>query len=131
MTQRNLHWLLLATLAISGCGKSNLSVAPVSGTVTLDGAPLAAASVMFQPKDGGRPSFGVTNGSGRFVLEYSMKELGAKVGTCTVNVSTANSSDDSGAKPTKELVPKRYKTNPIEVQVEPKSNTINIALTSK
>ena len=123
------HSLLFAGLAMAGCGNPNLSVAPVSGTVTLDGTPLKKASVMFQPNDGGRPSFGVTNDQGRYVLEYSLNELGAKVGVCTVRVTTENRSDDG--KVTKEMVPKRYKTSPIEVQVESKSNTIDIPLTSK
>ena len=123
--------LLLTPFAQAGCGDPNLSVAPVSGTVTLDGAPLKSASVTFQPKDGGRPSFGVTNDQGRYVLEYSLSELGAKVGACTVKITTENRGDDSGAKPSKELVPKRYKTSAIEVQVESKSNAIDIALTSK
>ena len=108
-----------------------MDVAPVSGTVTLDGTPLKSASVTFQPQDGGRPSFGVTNDQGRYVLEYSLNELGAKVGACTVKISTQSEGDGSGAKPTKELVPKRYKTAPLEVQVESKSNTIDISLTSK
>jgi hypothetical protein len=125
------HCLLLAGLGLPGCGNANLNVAPVSGTVTLDGIPLKSASVTFQPKDGGRPSFGVTNEQGRYVLEYSLEELGAKVGTCTVRISTESRDSDSGAKPTKELVPRRYFTEPLEVQVESKSNSINIALTSK
>ena len=123
--------LLMAALPLAGCGKSNMTVAPVSGLVTLDGAPLKSASVTFQPKDGGRPSFGVTNDQGRYILEYSVSELGAKVGPCTVRITTENRGDDSGAKPTKELVPKRYKTAPIEVEVKSKSNTIDIPLTSK
>ena len=125
------HCLLLAALALSGCGRANMDVAPVSGTVTLDGAPLKSASVTFQPKDGGRPSYGVTNEQGRYVLEYSMNEVGAKVGACTVKISTQSEGDGSGGKPAKELVPKRYSTTPIEVQVEAKSNAIDIALTSK
>jgi hypothetical protein len=122
-------WLI--GLALSGCGNANLSVAPVSGIVTLDGVPLKSASVTFQPKEGGRPSFGVTNDQGRYVLEYSLKELGAKVGPCTVRITTESHGDGSGAKSSKELVPKRYFKEPIEVQVESKSNTIDIALTSK
>jgi hypothetical protein len=114
-----------------GCGGENLDIAPVSGTVTLDGAPLKRASVTFQPKDGGRPSFGVTNDQGRYVLEYSVQDLGAKVGTCRVRITTESRSDDAGSKPSKELVPKRYFQEPIEVQVESKSNTIDIALESK
>lgn len=129
MTNRLSNCLLFVALIFSGCGKSNLSVAPVSGTVTLDGAPLAAASVLFQPKEGGRPSFGVTNAQGHYTLEYSLKELGAKVGTCTVRISTESHGDDG--KNTKELVPKRYRTTPLEVQVESKSNTIDFPLTSK
>jgi hypothetical protein len=121
----------VACLLLAGCGDANLSVAPVSGTVTLDGAPLASASVMFQPKDGGRPSFGITNEQGRYVLEYSMNELGAKVGACTVRVTTQRSADDTGSKAAKELVPKRYFQEPIEVQVESKSNVIDIPLTTK
>jgi hypothetical protein len=121
----------LVALLLTGCGGRRLDVAPVSGTVTLDGAPLKSASVTFQPKEGGRPSFGVTNEQGHYVLEYSLNELGAKVGACTVRITTENRSDDSGAKPTKELVPKRYFREPVEVQVEPKGNTIDIALTSK
>jgi hypothetical protein len=124
--------LFVVGLALTGCGGANMKIAPVSGKVTLDGAPLKAASVTFQPKDGGRPSFGVTNDQGRYTLEYSLTELGAAVGTCTVRITTQNQGDDSGAKPTKEVVPKRYlKEAPIEVQVESKSNTIDIALTSK
>ena len=122
---------MLAYLGLAGCGQRNLEVAPVSGTVTLDGAPLKAASVTFQPKAGGRPSFGVTNDQGRYVLEYSMSELGARVGTCTVRITTQKGADDSGGKATKELVPRRYLNEPIEVQVETKANDIDIALTSK
>jgi len=124
-----LRILLVTGLALSGCTNPNLSVAPVSGTVTLDGAPLKKASVTFQPNDGGRPSFGVTNDQGRYVLEYSLNELGAKVGVCTVRITTENRGDDG--KVTKEMVPKSYKTKPIEVKVESKSNTIDIALLSK
>jgi hypothetical protein len=129
-SQRLAHFVLLSGLALSACSKENITVAPVSGTITLDGVPLKAASVTFQPKDGGRPSFGVTNDQGRYVLEYSIDELGAKVGACTVRITTLRGSDDAGGKPTKELVPKRYFNTPLEVQVEPKPNTIDIALTS-
>lgn len=108
-----------------------MNVAPVSGTVTLDGAPVKHASVTFLPKDGGRPSFGVTNDQGRYVLEYSLEEVGAEVGLCTVRITTESRDDGSGGKSSKELVPRRYRTTPIEVRVESKSNTIDIALTSK
>src|SRR5262245_55214317 len=88
-------FLLAAGLGLGGCGDANMKVAPVSGMVTLDGAPLRSASVTFQPKDGGRPSFGVTNDQGRYTLEYSLETLGAQVGTCSVRITTGRPSDDS------------------------------------
>jgi len=121
--------LFLASLLLIGCQKTGTGISPVSGVVTLDGTPLTHASVTFQPTGGGRPSFGVTNDRGLYVLEYSMKELGAKVGTCTVKITTQNRGDDG--KLTKEQVPKRYDTKPIEVEVKSKPNTIDIALSTK
>jgi hypothetical protein len=41
-------WVFAVTLLASGCG-SNGDLLPVSGTVTLDGQPLKAGSVQFQP----------------------------------------------------------------------------------
>jgi hypothetical protein len=124
-----LHSLLFALL-LAGCTKANKEISPVSGTVTLDGNPLAHASVTFQPKNGGRPSYGVTNDRGHYVLEYSLKELGAKIGPCTVKVTTLSRTDD-GKLHSKEHVPKRYDTKPIEVEVKSKPNTIDIPLTTK
>ena len=102
----------------------------------LDGEPLARVSVLFQPKAGGRPSFGVTDQSGYYTLAYSMNEHGAEVGSCTVKVATlppenSEIDDSTAAKAIPEKVPARYATDPIVVTVEPKSNTIDIPLTSK
>lgn len=123
-------WLLLA-----GCG-SEMKVAPVTGTVMLDGKPLVRASVTFQPKAGGRPSFGVTDASGQYALTYSMHEQGAEVGECSVKVTTRiqaeNTEDDSGAEGrlAPERVPARYAANPVVVDVKPQNNTIDISLTT-
>ena len=128
-----LRWrtfFFLATLLLIGCSKSNKEISPVSGTVTLDGTPLAHASITFQPKSGGRPSYGVTNDRGHYILEYSLNELGAKIGPCTVKITTQNRSDD-GKLHSKEHVPKRYNKEAIEVEVKSKPNTIDIPLTSK
>jgi hypothetical protein len=134
---REILCLLLLCVLSGGCGKE-MKVAPVSGTVTLDGAPLDRASVMFLPAAGGRPSFGVTDEQGRFTLDYSMDQMGAEVGQCDVKISTkmqaADDADDEG-KFAPERVPKRYlgdkPQEPIIVTVEPKDNTIDIALTTK
>ena len=127
--------LLVVPFSTGGCG-SEMKVAPVSGTVTLDGAPLERASVLFLPKEGGRPSFGVTDEDGRYTLGYSMHEMGAEVGQCRVQISTRvqpeGSDDDSQLAP--ERVPRRYlgdePEESIVVTVEPKNNTIDVALTT-
>lgn len=118
---------------LSGCGSKNMKVAPVSGTVTLDGAPLVRASVLFLPEKG-RPSFGVTDNQGRYSLIYSQDENGAEVGSCAVQVSTRmgpEGSTDDDAPLSPERVPKRYAKDPVKVTVRPESNTIDIELTSK
>lgn len=109
-----------------------MKVAPVSGTITLDGQPLERASVLFLP-DKGRPSFSVTDNRGYYTLIYSMNNNGAEVGPCTVKITTKlppAGTDDDDAKPAPEKVPTRYAKEPVKVTVEPKSNKIDIALTS-
>ena len=56
---RRLNYLALIAIgfliaATSGCGPDNpLGRKPLSGTVTLDGSPLAKGTIEFQPLDGG------------------------------------------------------------------------------
>lgn len=126
--------VLLASLCVlSGC--KEMKVAPVRGTITLDGEPLKRASVRFQPVGGGRPSVGFTDDQGFYELDYSMREAGAEVGQCEVHLSTGGGGDynDDGemtAQDSKDLVPRKYKSNPPIVDVEPKRNVIDIELTS-
>lgn len=74
------------------------NLAPVSGTVTLDGKPLAGAEVQFWPRsEGGQQSiyvttsFGVTDDQGKYLLKYteidSQPIMGAVVGKHTVRIS--------------------------------------------
>lgn len=120
--------LLILCLLASGCGGSS-DIASVSGTITLDGVPLAHASVTFQP-DKGRPSHGGTDEKGFYTLTYSMEEKGAVIGTSKVRISTAT--EDADGKRRKETVPKRYfGEGGVKVQVENKNNKIDIELTSK
>jgi hypothetical protein len=135
---RRLAILIVVALAggLPGCG-GEMKVAPVAGTVTLDGQPLERASVLFQPDHGGRPSFAVTDPSGNYRLLYSMNEEGAEVGAATVKITTRLQAEDANgeyrdnAPRATERVPARYAKEPVKVTVEPKSNTINIDLTSK
>jgi hypothetical protein len=84
----------LSLVLCGGCGDS-LPVAPVSGTITLDGQPLAGASITTQPVATNSPnpgpgSFGQTDDQGRFELELvKPARKGAIIGDHRVMISKA------------------------------------------
>ena len=105
----------------------------VSGTVTLDGSPLADAKVTFQPQSG-RPSAGVTGADGTYTLMYTKDVEGAKVGENTVSIIKPDEKFDSDGEliSSKETVPAKYnKKSELKETVEPGENTINFDLKSK
>lgn len=85
---------LLATVLllfmVSGCGTDRPPLGTVSGVVTLAGAPLAGACVVFEPVEPGRASMGWTNDKGEYRLIYIRDEEGAKVGPHNIRITTAN-----------------------------------------
>jgi hypothetical protein len=108
--------LVLASAAVAGCSDSNL--APVSGRVTLDGKPLAGATVNFQPDVPGKAypglgSMAVTGDDGAYTLAVvGQKTNGAVIGPHKVYISkavaaTAGQNPDE-ERPTTEKVPSRY-----------------------
>jgi hypothetical protein len=86
--------LVLGLLLFPGCGE-RLSVAPVSGTITFEGKPLARASITTQPiaagsTNPGPGSFGRTDDQGRFELELvKPARKGAIIGEHRVMISPA------------------------------------------
>jgi len=72
-----------------GCNPSGPVVIPVKGIVTLDGAPVPKASVMFQPVAGGNPAIGETDAEGKFSLTTQLEKPreGAIAGEHIVTVS--------------------------------------------
>ena len=76
--------LLLAMLA--GCGQKGPAMGRVSGVVTYEGKPLAAANVMFLPVQGGRPATATTDDRGRFTLTTFTTNDGALVGEHHVTI---------------------------------------------
>src|SRR5262245_22845893 len=109
-------WVVAAgVLAACGCG-GGPKLAPVSGVVKLDGAPLAGAAVQFQPvsPDGQTPpgpgSYGKTDADGRYSLKTVDRDrAGAVVGTHRVSISIAQeSSDDAGRPVVGDKVPSWY-----------------------
>jgi hypothetical protein len=113
------RYVLVAILLAAGCGRSD--VAPVSGTVTLNGKPLAHATVVFQPEDEGpNPgpgSTGTTDENGRYQLRLmTTNATGARVGKHRVSITAyaGDAEGDSSAPDTtnkvirKALVPQEY-----------------------
>ncbi len=81
--------LLLA--ATAGCGEAGPTVVPVTGVVLHKGQPVANLHLHFLPENG-RPSWGATDPTGRFKLNYTTDEDGAVVGKHKVFVQYKPSS---------------------------------------
>jgi hypothetical protein len=137
MTKRSIREMRRSALGIAllaaaaGCGgEGKISTAPVSGVVTLNGAPLANASISFQPIAGGNPgppSSDQTDEEGNFTLHFADGKEGAVVGKHKVLISTRKMSpsapnSDSEVEVEKEQVPKMYLETPPVFDV-PKEGT--------
>lgn len=75
--------IVLAAVVLTGCGSG---LAPVAGTVTLDGKPVAGARVSFIPTGPGIPATGTTDAAGRFELEVGSGRRGVPRGRYAVTV---------------------------------------------
>jgi len=122
-----------AALLLYGCGTANpFGTVPVTGTVTLDGAPLDGVTISFRPSDDGMTAVGMTDVNGNFVLTTPGAPFGtgAVPGSFTVSfsklepvpVTPMGSSDTGGGMRTPvSLIPTRYNNpqttgfDPIEV----------------
>ncbi len=83
---------LVALLAfVSGCGGGGPELVPVSGTITVNGEPLANATIIFQPLGQEMPdvqSGGQTDAEGRFELvETQSRRPGAVIGKHKVTIT--------------------------------------------
>jgi hypothetical protein len=106
----------------AGCGSQK--VVPVSGRVTMNGTPLAGATVSFQPiaragsVEAGIGSTGKTDANGEFSLRTATGEQGAWVGehrvVITLQTTVKAAEDDGrprrGGPPQIETIPARYNT---------------------
>ncbi|QDU73189.1 hypothetical protein Pan97_01560 [Bremerella volcania] len=137
MNTRGLSLCLLLTISqLVGCGGSGNPIGTVNGKVTLNGEPVSEAYVMFEPVEGGRSSFGITDTDGNYQLTYMAENDGALVGEHTVRITTQRGAkrDDRGqiTQPgVKEKFPPEYNTESTQqVTVESGRNEINFDVIS-
>jgi len=85
MSRRAASFVLVATslVLLNGCGSK---LHQVSGTVTLDGAPVEGAAVTFMSDDGKKVYAGLTDASGKYTL-YAGEKPGATAGAYKVLVT--------------------------------------------
>ena len=80
----------IIVISISGCSGKEYSLAPVSGTVTHEGKPVAKLGIYFSPEPVGENyavgpySKGVTDSDGKFTIKTRYDEKGGVVGKHTL-----------------------------------------------
>jgi hypothetical protein len=120
-----------AIWTMTGCGRSDLpELGSVTGTVTLQGKPLADAIVTFSPENG-RPSKGTTDDSGRYELIYTQDAKGAMIGTHRVQITmiqTPEEDDLPEGAPAPNALPPEATDNSITKEVASGANEIAIEL---
>lgn len=131
--------LLLVSLFVAGCGGSDGEFAPVEGTVTLDGEPLAGARVEFELDTGelsygkseGSTSYGRTDARGHYELKATHEKEGAPVGKYVVRIRTREMTVNAEGKEVlvpERLPPKYHLNSKLTAEVSPGSNTIDFPL---
>jgi len=129
--------LALVLVIVAGCGGSESSV---SGSITLDGQPLATTdavrvTIMFFPESGGAPAAARADESGQYSLS-----TGGQSGLAPGDYTVAISANDAGRPQNGEAAPAARATSPLhyanpklsglKAEVEPGSNTFDFDLKS-
>jgi len=131
---------VLALSTMTGCSSGKIDeiqTLPVEGTVTLDGQPLAMATVQFQPQSGeGRSSAGRTDDTGHFELIFDSDRNGALPGAHRVSITAVREvpgkQDEEGNALTEQIVPAKYNArSTLTAQVSESTSSYDFALTSK
>ncbi|WP_417376312.1 carboxypeptidase-like regulatory domain-containing protein [Gimesia maris] len=113
----------------SGGAADTPELAQVSGTITLDGAPLSKASVTFQPQSGSS-SVGMTDEAGHYELAYNKNTNGAVPGKHSVTISKMG--EPGSPNDTEDQVPPQFNRNSkLTAVVKEGENTVNFDLDSK
>jgi len=134
MKKIGLALLVVATLtAVSGCGPSQdlPDLGQVTGTVTLDGKPLADANIAFEPQAGGAVSTGQSDSSGQYEIWYNADVKGAALGKHVVRIEKFPDPEEHEGDFV--LLPDKYNVeSTLTADVKPGNNeNVNFELTSK
>ena len=127
--------LLVVALLVAplGCdtGGGTPPLSPVSGTITMDGKPLAGARVFFAPEAEGTVSSGGTDSSGRYELFYGPRgeARGAVRGKHTVRVEIMP--DQTRAEAPLPIPAKYNEKSKLSRKVKDGPNTFDFKLESK
>ncbi len=125
---------VVGCLLVVGCKQSGPELVRVEGTVTMDGKPLANASIEFAPAPGtnATTSYGVTDSNGHYVMEFSDTRSGVMPGKYIVRISTEQVDEETGSIKQKETVPAKYNVNSeLVVEVKPGGGPYDFQLDSK
>jgi hypothetical protein len=112
---------------------------PTAGKVTMDGKPLAAATVTFHllNKDSEKYNSvcdGLSDATGHFQMSTYSKADGSPVGEFAVTVVKTGKGYYDGEIPEKTQLPERYakpETTPLKVTIKDGTNDVNFELTGK
>lgn len=119
---------LVAVVVLAlGCGRKGPRPVPVSGTVTVDGKPLAGGALTVAPENG-RAAGGRIGTDGRFVLSTWIEGDGVAPGTHRVEVIAATPLSGNRRQ---WLVPKKVRslaTSPLRLAVTGPTTTAVIAI---
>ncbi|QDT98065.1 carboxypeptidase regulatory-like domain-containing protein [Gimesia aquarii] len=133
-------YLLIVLVSLSGCmgdGSEPIpELAEVTGVITLDGKPIKAANVTFEPESAGengrrRASSGTTEKDGTYKLQYNPNALGATLGKHKVTIMKMSDNPDEAGK---HLVPPKYNdssTSGLTAEVTQGENKFDFDLKSK
>jgi len=80
--------LILWLVLLPACSRQNEQLGRVTGTITLDAAPLSEAFVIFSPTSSGTTSYGKTDANGNFEMYFTDSQKGAWIGLNRVQIST-------------------------------------------
>jgi len=126
MKRFKLVFIFSVMMLLLACRQQGPELGEVQGIITIDDRPLAGATVIFEPKAGGRASKAVTDDAGRYQLVYLRNINGARIGSHIVKIFTA--SEDNP----KERIPARYnKKTTLTADVVLGANEHNFKLTSR